>query len=266
VQLLSGIQEVAYQEGHELLVLHDNSAIKWEKMDGILFCSNEPKSMIPILPPGMPCVSLLFPLNKISSVTADDSAGISAVIDHLIGLGHRNIAFLTGVDPLSQQRRLGFQRALDKAKITMNPKWVRTLPPPIEPGEGYFVDAGRRGIKQWLREDWQELGCTALLAHNDETAIGAIESLQEAGIHVPSELSVVGFDGTEITKYFEPRLTTVEVPLHDIGEAATRILVEQISKPLSALKRKPRPQIRVLPTRLRVGKSTARPATVGGQV
>lgn len=262
VQLLGGIQEAAHQDGFEILFLHGNSAIKWEKMDGVLMCTDDPEGIVSILPPGMPHISLLLPHHGISSVIADDRAGSTAAVDYLIELGHRRIAFLTGVDMLARQRQAGYREALRKAKIVCNPHWVRTIPPPIEPGPCYFVDAGRRAIRQWLKEDWQTLGCTALLAHNDEIAIGAIDELQEAGVRVPEQLSVVGFDGTEITTHFRPRLTTVEVPLHDIGETAARLLLEQIAKPLSKLKAASKPVVKVLSPRLRVRESSAWPTTM----
>ena len=113
------------------------------------------------------------------------------------------------------------------AGIVPDPAWVRPLRDPCDPMQE-FEDLGRSAMGQWLAADWRALGCTALLAHNDETAVGVIEVLQDAGVQVPGEVSVVGFDGLDIADYFRPRLTTIEVPLEEIGAQGARLLLRHI--------------------------------------
>ena len=111
-------------------------------------------------------------------------------------------------------------------------------------------------MKAWLSEsdDWSKIGCTALLCHNDDVAIGAMQALNAAGLKVPDDVSVVGFDGTEVGEYSSPQLTTIEVPLQQMGKVAIGLLQKQIEVDEVIVGHK------VLPTQLRVRESTSAPS------
>jgi len=113
-------------------------------------------------------------------------------------------------------------------------------------------------MSAWLRDEsangWQKINCTALLCHNDETTMGALQALREAGLRVPDDVSVVGFDGLEIGEYSHPRLTTVEMPLREIGAAAVAMLLRQIEADEVT------EEHQILSTQLRVRESTAAPS------
>ena len=123
-----------------------------------------------------------------------------------------------------------YQETLRGAGIEPDPRWVRPLIPYPESWINYksFVDRGYEKMKLWLGSNWAELNCTAILAHNDETAIGVIQALNDVGISAPDQVSVIGFDGTEISDYVRPNLATVKVPLEEVGAVATAILLRQI--------------------------------------
>ena len=106
-------------------------------------------------------------------------------------------------------------------------------------------------MQVWLQEDWRALGCTAILAQNDHMAIGVMQVLQEANLDVPGEVSVMGVDGTELCDHTTPRLSSVQLPLEQIGARAVDLLVEQIESG------QPEEQIIVLPAKLRAAASTA---------
>jgi LacI family transcriptional regulator len=251
--LLRGVREAAYEAGWELLLTHDKAPIKWEKMDGVLNRGAFP------LPPYMPYVALMNPALEVPSVTTDDYQGMRLAVEHLLELGHRRIAYMTlekqrPMISIMRNRLQGYRDALSEAGITPRADWLRDLRGPFEPMREWEV-MSRQKTEYWLQSDWEETACTAVIAHNDEAAIGIVEALQDAGLRVPEDISVVGFDGTEIAAYFRPRLTTVEVPLREIGARATRLLIEQMTRPLG----EPAPPIQsvVLPPRLRTGQSTA---------
>src|SRR5690606_6745856 len=119
-------------------------------------------------------------------------------------------------------RLAGYRDALQAAGIEPVHEWTRTLAgtPSVD-----LRQTGYESTRSWLQDDWHELACTALLSHNDEAAIGAIEAFTERGLSVPEQVSVVGFDGTEMSEYSRPRLTTVEVPLREIGKTAMELLL-----------------------------------------
>ena len=246
--LLEGVEEEAHRQGAEIRLLNPAQIENWAKVDGVVLFQPD-ESAYRRVPEGLPGVLLLAHHAAMTSVQADDYQGARLAVEHLVGLGHRRIAFLTmGYDPFSQRRLQAYHDVLQESGIKANPAWVR--PMQYDPATR-FVSVGRFNMRRWLDEDWRELGCTALLAHNDETAIGALEVLADHGLRVPDNLSVVGFDGTELCDYTQPRLTSIEVPLNAIGAAGVQNLLRQIAG------EKP-PQATQLPTRLKSGGTTAK--------
>ena len=254
--LLKGIRDAAGHAGKEILLYRHlpNSAIQWEHVDGILNIDTHIHHILPHLPIGIPFVSALTKVPQHVSVVADEAGGLRAAIEHLIALGHRQIAYLimqTKPDiPVLQQRVAAYHHTMHELGIAPHPRWLRHLH--LEDSM-YFQESGYNSMAQWLADDWHELGCTALLAHNDDTAIGAMQALQQAGIRVPEDVSVVGFDGTEIGKYCTPHLTSVKLPLEEIGAQAMKLLLQLIrEEPVSF-------STLELPARLIVRHSTASP-------
>lgn len=268
-RIVRGIQSVGHEEAAEILFFHENSVVRWEKVDGVILTTSS-RQNYENLPQGMPAVAVLNALRSGASVVCDEHQAMGLLVKHLVSLGHRRIAYLTGglvttkvediFSPDSSQDRLGgYFEAMRSAGIEPDKQWLRRLRDPREPMVG-FQELGRREMQKWLKEDWKELGCTAILAQNDETAVGIVDTLQCAGLRVPEDVSVVGFDGLDIAEYFRPRLTTAEVPLEEIGAQAARFLLEQIRMPLSAAnasgRRSKEPETFELQCKLKVGDSS----------
>lgn len=231
--LLNGMNQVASEAGMRVLLLDTNSPSGWEKADGVILCDWSRELSQKIVPPSLPCVSLLVPVPGMTSVVADDYNGSRLATDHLLALGHRKIAFMSSHDvSVSPRRRAGWADALQANGITMDPRWGRHIGGFYDYGFS-FAEEGRRSMTQWLDSNWQELGCTAILAHNDYTALGIVDALRQRGLQVPSDVSVIGFDGGEICDYCHPRLTTIEIPLAQIGCAAMRQLLDRLESDLA---------------------------------
>jgi DNA-binding LacI/PurR family transcriptional regulator len=254
---MSGLRQVAAAAGRELLLLGETTpSIGWEKLEGVISDGFSAK-MLRRLPPGMPCVSCVYPVEEVASVVANDYLGARSATEHLLQLGHRRIGYLISdtTHPISQRRLAGYKAALWEAGIEPQSSWVRDLDCPSlsgkEAGTLGYDDVGRRRMQEWLGENWSDVGCTALLTQNDDTAIGAIGALREAGLRVPDDVSVIGYDGTKLADYFTPRLTTVEVPLREIGRRGMERLLALIEG------RDTSTENEILPVRLKVGRSTA---------
>lgn len=248
--LLAGLQEVAAQKGLQIVMMGKAETLQdnWKNLQGILFCDSRSELMAEIaasLAPQTPCVSLLFPVAGIASVLSDDFGGAKAATEHLLELGHQNIACLTGgEDAASANRRAGYRAALRSIGLVPSDEWVRNVTSPRR-GNANFLEMGLETMRQWLQTDWRDLGCTAIVCQNDETAIGVLQALREAGLGVPNDVSLVGFDGTEAGTFCSPRLTSVALPLEEIGAAGLELLLEGGSGTI------------VLPTRLIHRDSTA---------
>jgi len=231
-RLIEGVHETLDAENMQLLLWADPNADGLQnKADGALV-NGGGADFIPDWWQAQrwPGVALLYPLDGISSVTADQSQGVRLALEYLLKLGHKRIAYLHGDDMWSsiKARLAVYHATLRAAGIAPQPSWLCKLndQPMI-----YFHETGLTTMRDWLErkaDNWCATGCTALLAQNDETALGAMAAFQEAGWRVPEDVSVVGFDGTELCEMARPRLTSVEVPLREIGRRSAQILLRQL--------------------------------------
>jgi LacI family transcriptional regulator len=161
-----------------------------------------------------------------SSVIVDDEAGAYSALSHLYGLGHRKIAFVRGPKALSSSRARwrGAQRFAKDTGLELDPRLIVDLPDQRNPNVG--VDDACRMTEELLKRDRQ---FTALMAYDDMTAFGALRALARAGIKVPGNCSVVGFDDINPSQLFVPALTTIRQPMEAMGTAAVTIVNDAIT-------------------------------------
>ncbi len=154
---------------------------------------------------------------EVSSVGATNWSGGLAATKHLVDLGHRRIGIITGPpELLSSRARLdGYRGALERAGLSVDTELVR---------QGDFrVRAGYEQAKVLFGLSSRP---TAIFAGNDLSALGVLRAAREAGLHVPEDLSVVGFDDIPLSEWSTPALTTVRQPLTEMARVAVQILLE----------------------------------------
>lgn len=224
MNLMEGVQDAAHVAGFEVLLHKDQTAVKWEKVDGVLIHGeNIPDEKVPHL---MPRVAVVFSGLPIPTVRADDLGGIQLAVNHLIALGHRRIGYMCFVEAeVVQSRIAGYRAALSRAGIAADPLWLRGIK--LQPANS-ARHLGEVNMAQWLADGWKETGCTALLVQNDLFALGVLDAFKVAGIRVPEDVSLVGYDGTELGESAEPTLTSVGVPLEKIGSHAVEMLLRMV--------------------------------------
>jgi LacI family repressor for deo operon, udp, cdd, tsx, nupC, and nupG len=179
----------------------------------------------------------------ITSVRVDNVAAAKAAVNHLLTLGHRRIAFVSGPadSPISIDRQHGYAAALKQAGVAASPALVA-------PGD-FSMESGVRAIESFLAKKTR---FTAVFCSNDEMAIGAMRALATHGLNVPNDVSVVGFDDIRFARYTSPPLTTVAQPKNELGREAMRMLLELLNDPSTPVLK------RVLSADLVVRGSTAR--------
>jgi LacI family transcriptional regulator len=175
----------------------------------------------------LPTVTVSCPLDRqgITNILLNQRRAAELAFDHLAGLGHTSIAVIKGQQFSSdtESRWQAIRHAAARAGRSLNPKLVAQLDgetPTSEPG--YF--AAQRLLAS-------KAPFTAIFAFNDISAIGAVRALHEAGLRVPRDVSVVGFDDIQSAAFQNPALTTVRQPLRTMGMLAGEAIVRQIGAP-----------------------------------
>ncbi|ADO41619.1 LacI family DNA-binding transcriptional regulator [Ketogulonicigenium vulgare] len=238
LEIYKGIEEVASETGYKVLMAdarNDEARIsnyidmvRQRQADGlILMVRNLPADIDqrPGLTPPMVVASEAIPDVDLPTVRIDNAAAAKNAVDYLIAQGHRKIAHIGGVEGeyLAINRHTGYLRALREADLPVDPR--------LTVWGDFSIEAGRRGAQALLDTG---LPFTAVLAASDQMAIGAISQLRRAGLRVPSDVSVIGFDDILVAQAFEPALTTVQQPRLEMGRAAMRLLVNLLSGTPSA--------------------------------
>ncbi len=184
-----------------------------------------------------------------SFLVPDDEQGARLAVEHLASLGHRRIALVGGSGRVSRgaARAAGFAAAIE-ARGGVGLTWFP------EPG-GIDESAGEHGFLHFQSRPPAERP-TAYFAANDLAAMGIIAAARRMGLDVPRDLSVIGCDDVPAGRYIDPPLTTIRLPLREMGNRAIAVLLQQLAGPASGNRA---PTREVLPVELVVRASTAPP-------
>ena len=232
--VLSGVLEAAarHDQNTTVFTLHD-----WEKESARLpaFCDGRIDGLILIAPTfGRDAVGLLpehtpfvtvhanSPLPGVVDLESDEETGACNMVRHLISLGHRRILHLAGDRGMrgAERRIAGYRRALESAGIPCDEDLV------VE--AGFSFSAGQSAMRAWLeRFEGQPLP-QAVFCANDGIAVACLEVFAAAGIRVPDDVSVAGFDDTIAARTTVPQLTTIRQPLRLMGGRAVETLLELV--------------------------------------
>lgn len=192
------------------------------KVDGIIYLAGHTR-VINCFPPDMQVPGVVVyaytASERFPSIVLDDEKGGYDMTKYLISMGHKKIGVVGGKQSNihTQQRLCGYQQALFEARIFYNPQWIR-----YGDWERY---SGYNEAKHLVKE-----GVTAIFAFSDKMAGGVYDYLEECGLKVGEDISVVGYDKEYISEFFRPALSTVKIPLSEIGCMAARQIINLIEK------------------------------------
>jgi LacI family transcriptional regulator len=192
--------------------------------DGIVLAAVDAASTGALKPAdmGVPVVSVGRGLDhpRVDVVTIDDERGSYEATRHLLTTTSGQIAMIQGPSPYGVQRVTGFTRAVADADRTLDPAFMVT---------GDWTRTGGRDAMRVILSARPGKTPTAVFCANDLMAIGAIDALREAGLSVPGDVAVAGFDDVDLATIVHPPLTTVVNPAYDIGASAGRLLLSRLS-------------------------------------
>ena len=257
--LSRGVEDVASEQDYTVIFCNTDrklaklrsylEVLREKQADGIIFAGGGIESdgeSIQLEELGGPVVLVGRHRWPFPSVQVNNLAAAYEATSHLLGLGHRRIAFLGGPRNLTSARdRLkGYRQAMEELSDGVTEELIQ--------GGDFAFESGYRLTVSIL--DNASRKPTALFAANDQMALGAMSAAFDLGIDVPNELAVVGFDDVPAGRYVRPSLTTIALPTYEMGASAARLLLrtlagEPVEHPL------------YLPTRLVVRQSSGKPIT-----
>lgn len=230
--VISGIEDFLLQAGYFYCIVshrHKPDLIEeypklllGRSVDGIIAVDTPWKDVLSI---PVVTVSGLHDVAGVTNVVVDNEMAADLALRHLVQLGHRRIAFIKG-QAFSSDTDLRWNailQAADRLGVIVSPSLVRQLK-----DETPSPDLGYRDTRKLIS---QREPFTALFAFNDISAIGAVRALREAGLRVPEDVSVVGFDDIQSAAFQSPPLTTVRQPLRKMGMVAAETVLRRINSP-----------------------------------
>lgn len=204
--------------------LADDYRITTANYDGVLLVSQRPEDDVwiqRIQAAGVPLVVINRKLDDkgIKNIYCDEKAGVQQAVAYLIENGHRDIAYLKGNEESSSTHRryAGFVDEMEKHHVDIRPEWILS-------GD-YSAESGYRGMQALLKRAQKP---TAVISASDAVAFGAMRAAHEAGIDIPGDLSLVGFDDGMLAAYSYPPLTSIRRPIGEMAAEGARQLLRLI--------------------------------------
>ncbi|TVR25484.1 MAG: LacI family transcriptional regulator [Anaerolineaceae bacterium] len=234
-KILTGIETACYTSGYNFIMGNANDDPERElsylrvllskQVDGVLLISTgaDDAALHLMTERKVPLVLVdRAGTEQADIIHTDNRQGGQLATDYLIRLGHRRIACITGPSFLtpSSERIIGYEQTMQEAGLPVRDEWIIT-------GD-FHQESGYQAIQQLLKLD--ELP-TAIFACNDLMALGVLCGLHEAGLSVPDDISLIGYDDIQMASYSVPRLTTIRQPSEELGQLAVERLVERLDNP-----------------------------------
>lgn len=237
--VMKGIREIASMAGYSLLINETQFNTVTADEIGALVVSHQADGIVLLaslspfgtrvlsagnqraLPIVIGCETVSADLSGFPSVHIDNVAAAQEATHHLLRLGHRKIAFIRGQENslLTRDRENGYRAAMQQAGIEVEPGWL------LE--GGLNIDGAAHATARLLEHRHRP---TAIFCANDEMALGCMHQLKSAGLRVPGDLSVMGFDDIRYAAIADPPLTTVAQPAEEIGERVMHRLLQEIDE------------------------------------
>lgn len=253
--VLDAIRAEAERQGYDITFINRNIGTEpctylqhclYRGVDGVVIASVDFKDPMvwELVDSKLPVVTIDHVFNNRMAVTSDNVSGGEALVNYAVSRGHRRIAFIHGEHTTVTDNRLaGFYRACEQHGIQVPDGYVRE--------SAYHDTEGCYAVTKELLA--MEERPTCILFPDDFSYLGGVKAIQEAGLRIPEDVSVMGYDGINLSQVITPRLTTYRQDTKEMGRVAAERLIEQIEHPKTALLDRV-----VVPGRLQEGESVAR--------
>ncbi len=235
--MLDGIRREAEKNGYDITFINRSVGrrqtsylqhCRYRGVDGVVIASADyfDPMVTELVQSELPVVTVDHVFNNRISVVSDNLTGMDALVRYVYGKGHRKIALIHGeVTSVTQNRLTGFHRACEELGLTVPENWIR---------RGVFHDP--KGCYQITKEILSQPEIpTCIFFPDDYSIIGGYTAIAEAGLRIPDDISVVGYDGIPLSRTNRPVLTTWRQDADGLGTVATARLIEQIEHPRTVI-------------------------------
>jgi len=263
-EILQGIDDVAQSNGYSLFIAAAQydperehaiiQTMREHRVDGVILCSPRftPEQSYQLQSYNIPIVAInnQAAVDYRYSIYHDDVDGGRQACEHLVHLGHINIAYLgdASADRSTQERLSGFRQVMEDAGLSIKPEFIHQV-------SGNSPAQGFEAVEYFIN---LPIIPTAIICYNDMMAVGMVKGLYLAGLQVPADISVTGFDNILYSDFTHPPLTTIDQPKRFLGAEAARMMFEQLRSTTGSIQSGGR--IKRLKGMLLIRQSTAPPA------
>ncbi|CCU81007.1 regulatory protein, LacI:Periplasmic binding protein/LacI transcriptional regulator [Halanaerobium saccharolyticum subsp. saccharolyticum DSM 6643] len=232
--IISGLEERLLENNYDMILFSANwedqfsylEKCQFRNVDGAILMGvpkDDPK-LPELLNAKIPSVFIDLDISddKASYIISDNEKGAREAVRHLAELGHKKIAVIEGEEITipTQKRLAGYKAEMKAQNLEIKDEWII---------QGRFsVDGGVKAMEKILKLEDRP---TAIFCMGDEIAVGAMQTIKEAGLNVPDDFSIVGFDDIEISQYLNPALTTIRQQKDEMGIEAANMVLEMINNP-----------------------------------
>ena len=228
--ILNSVKEEAERQGYDITFLSQNLGerkmsflehCRYRKCDGVVVASVnfDSDAVLELIRSEVPVITIDYSYDNTSCILSDNVEGAYALTSHLINCGHRKIAFIHGeLTSVTRKRLLGFHQALLEHGIEIPDTYL------VE-GRFHDPDYGRQLTRQLLDLDDPP---TAIMYPDDYTYLGGMAEFEKRGLEIPADMSVVGYDGINLSQVLRPKLTTWYQDAENIGRMSVTKLIETI--------------------------------------
>ncbi|HEX3018155.1 MAG TPA: LacI family DNA-binding transcriptional regulator [Caproicibacter sp.] len=237
--VLDAFKTEAEQHSYDITFINHNMNInnhpmtylehcKYRNFDGVcIACVDfQQPEVLELINSDLPVITIDHIFNNHTSINSANVAGMCDLVKYIYGMGHRKIAYVHGKkSAVTEQRLTSFCRTLHDFGVEVPPE--------------YLVLSAYHDIKT-TRESVRELLSlpnrpTCIVMPDDYAALGGIEAIDSAGLKIPEDISIAGYDGIQIAQMLKPQLTTLEQNTREMGREAARRLIEQIENPMTTI-------------------------------
>lgn len=235
--VLDSFRRGAEEEGYDITFISQHAGksklsyyehSKYRGVDGVVIaCVDfEDEAILELVNGEIPVVTIDYSFHNKSSILSDNVTGMEEIVRYVVEMGHRDIAYIHGAySGVTEHRLRSFYRTMRELKIPVRDEWVC---------EGVYHDpeSAARVTNELLTLSNRP---TCIIYPDDFSCVGGLNAIENHGLSVPDDISVVGYDGQRISQVIEPRLTTYKQNTEELGRLAARKLVEVIEEPKSSL-------------------------------